>query len=442
MTGDGVHTVHQLVDIANSDPRRGIGHEKVLTRIAVDPAAEALLAEQGFGIDQVPAAGTRVKLALTGNMSTGGTSIDRTDRDPPRQRRDRRDGGPDHRPRRRRDRLHLPRHRQPRARDRRRDRRGQRRAGVPDAHPPDRGRAAYVARPVIDSLFPAGSSARIPIVAVTGTNGKTTTIRMIAHILKLMGRRVGMTSTDGIVVDGRLIKKGDMSGPKSAQMVLQNPTVDTAVFEIARGGILREGLGYDRNDVAVVTNVTGDHLGLGGIDSIGQLANVKGVVVEAVPRSGTAVLNADDSHVYRMGRHCAGRVVLFSMATVKGEDGFDRVEGHASRGNAAFCLEPSSEGELIVLRLGSRTMPGPVHPSDPGHVWRASAVERRERAGGGRGGVGVGRPPARHPAGPAHVLDVVLPGARTARTSSTWVVSASSSTIATTSTGCASWPIS
>jgi cyanophycin synthetase len=166
-----------------------------------------------------------------------------------------------------------------------------------------------------------------------------------------------MTSTDGIVVDGRLIKKGDMSGPKSAQMVLQNPTVDTAVFEVARGGILREGLGYDRNDVAVVTNVTGDHLGLGGITSIGQLANVKEVVVEAVPRSGTAVLNADDSHVYRMGRHCSGRVVLFSMSTEKGEDGFDRVDGHTSRGNAAFCLEPSSEGELVVLKLGSRTMP-------------------------------------------------------------------------------------
>ena len=223
---------------------------------------------------------------------------------------------------------------------------------------PTEGEPQYVARPVIDSLFPPGSSARIPIIAVTGTNGKTTTVRMIAHILKLMGRRVGMTSTDGIVIDGRLIKKGDMSGPKSAQMVLQNPTVDTAVFEVARGGILREGLGYDRNDVAVVTNVTGDHLGLGGIDSIGQLANVKGVVVEAVPRSGTAVLNADDRHVYRMGRHCAGP----GRPVQHGDGRRARTASTGSTatpaaGGAAFALEPTAEGELIVLRLGPRTMP-------------------------------------------------------------------------------------
>ncbi len=222
---------------------------------------------------------------------------------------------------------------------------------------PTEGEAQYVAKPVIDLLFPAGSPARIPILSVTGTNGKTTTVRMIAHILKLMGRRVGMTSTDGIVIDGRLIKRGDMSGPRSAQMVLQNPTVDTAVFEVARGGILREGLGYDRNDVAVVTNVTGDHLGLGGIDTLGQLANVKGVLVEAVPRSGTAVLNADDSLVYRLGRHCDGRVVLFSMSKHKGEDGYDRVDGHTNRGNAAFCLEDTPQGELIVLKHGPRKMP-------------------------------------------------------------------------------------
>jgi cyanophycin synthetase len=357
VTGDGERTIRQLVEVANSDPRRGIGHEKVLTRIKVDEAAEELVRAQGFGLDDVPPEGTWIKLALTGNMSTGGTSIDRTIEAHP-------------------DNVEIA--------ETAAQIVGLDVAGIdficPDIATPVRetggaivevnaapgfrmhthpteGEPQYVARPVIDNLFPPGSSARIPIIAVTGTNGKTTTVRMIAHILKLMGRRVGMTSTDGIVIDGRLIKKGDMSGPKSAQMVLQNPTVDTAVFEVARGGILREGLGYDRNDVAVVTNVTGDHLGLGGIESVSQLANVKGVIVEAVPRSGTAVLNADDSHVYRMGRHCAGRVVLFSMSTTKGDDGYDRVDGHTSRGGAAFTLEPRDDGELIVLRLGSRVMP-------------------------------------------------------------------------------------
>src|SRR3990172_6622770 len=160
-------------------------------------------------------------------------------------------------------------------------------------------------------LFAPGSAARIPIIAVTGSNGKTTTARMINHILKGMGHKVGMTSTDGIFVDGRLIRRGDMSGPRSASTVLQNPRVDMAVFEVARGGILREGLGYDRNDVAVVLNVTGDHLGMGGITSIRQLAAVNQVVVEAVPRSGTAVLNADDPLVAAMGRHCSGSVIYF-----------------------------------------------------------------------------------------------------------------------------------
>ena len=357
VTGDGEHTIRELVDATNADPRRGIGHEKVLTRIRLDEAAEALLGDQGLVPDSVPAPGTFVKLALTGNMSTGGTSIDRTTEAHP-------------------DNVEIA---ETAARMV-----GLDIAGIdficPDIETPVRetgggivevnaapgfrmhthpteGEPQYVAKPVIDMLFPPGTPARIPILAVTGTNGKTTTVRMVAHILKLMGRRVGMTSTDGIVIDGRLMKRGDMSGPRSAQMVLQNPTVDTAVFEVARGGILREGLGYDRNDVAVVTNVTGDHLGLGGIETIGQLANVKGVVVEAVPRSGSAVLNADDPLVYRMARHCAGAVVLFSMSKVKGEDGYDRVDGHTSRGNAAFCLEDTPQGELVILKHGPRKMP-------------------------------------------------------------------------------------
>ncbi|HSL98107.1 MAG TPA: cyanophycin synthetase [Candidatus Deferrimicrobiaceae bacterium] len=357
VVGDGRQTVAQLVEQTNADPRRGIGHEKVLTRIKVDDAAVVLVREQGFEMDAVPPAGTRVKLALTGNMSTGGTSIDRTVEAHP-------------------DNVEIA---EMAARVI-----GLDVAGIdficPDitvpvretggaivevnaapgfrmhSHPTE-GEPQFVAKPVIDLLFPSGAPSRIPIVGVTGTNGKTTTVRMIAHVNKLMGRRVGITSTDGIVVDGRMIKRGDMSGPKSARMILQNPTVDTAVFEVARGGILREGLGFDRCDVAVVTNVTSDHLGLGGIETLRQLSDVKGVVVEAVPRSGTAVLNADDPYVARMAGMCRGGVIYFSMETEKGQPGFDRVDGHCGRGGAAFVVRPTPEGDQIVLRHGPRTMP-------------------------------------------------------------------------------------
>ncbi len=357
VVGDGKRTVRQLVDETNADPRRGIGHEKVLTRIKVDGAAEALVQAQGLELDAVPPKGTRVKLALTGNMSTGGTSIDRTIEAHP-------------------DNAEIA---EMAARVV-----GLDVAGIdficPDITVPVRetggaivevnaapgfrmhtnpteGEPQYVAKPVIDLLFPAGAPARIPILAVTGTNGKTTTVRMIAHILKLMGRRVGMTSTDGIVVDGRMIRRGDMSGPKSARMILQNPTVDTAVFEVARGGILREGLGFDRADVAVITNVTADHLGLGGIDTLRQLSDVKGVIVEAVPRTGTAVLNADDPYVSRLASETRGRVILFSMETEKGQRGFDRVDGFTSRGGAAFVVRKTPDGDQIVLRHGPRIMP-------------------------------------------------------------------------------------
>ena len=262
VVGDGTHTVAELVEITNADPRRGVGHEKVLTRIKVDDAAVELVRDQGFELDDVPPKDQMVKLALTGNMSTGGISVDRTF-----------DAHPDN--------VEIA---EEAARMI-----GLDVAGIdficPDIASPVRetggaicevnaapgfrmhthptvGEPQFIAKPVVDLLFPPGSPSRVPIVAVTGTNGKTTTSRMIAHIFKGIGHKVGMTSTDGIVIDERLVYKADASGPRSARMVLQNPRVDFAVMEVARGGILREGLGYDRNDVAVVTNVAPDHLGM------------------------------------------------------------------------------------------------------------------------------------------------------------------------------------
>ena len=220
---------------------------------------------------------------------------------------------------------------------------------------PTIGDPQYVAKPVIDMLFPPGTPSRIPIVAVTGTNGKTTTSRMIAHIFKGIGRKVGMTSTDGVVIDERLVIRSDASGPRSAKMVLQNPRVDFAVFEVARGGILREGLGYERNDVGVVLNVQADHLGLRGIDTLEQLADVKAVIVEAVPRNGFAVLNADDPLVRAMRRRCSGRIVWFSMAEPGGEIR-DSVDDHCRRGGRAVVLEHSDLGDMIVVKEGRRSM--------------------------------------------------------------------------------------
>ena len=350
--GDGRHSLTELIEITNADPRRGIGHEKVLTRIGIDEESIGYAAEQGFSLGDVAATGVRVFLKRTGNMSTGGISIDRTEEIHPENAEIAELAArvvgldiagidficPD---------ISVP----------VRETGG----GIVEVNAapgfrmhthPTEGEAQYVAKPVLDMLFPPGSASRIPIVAVTGSNGKTTTARMITHIFKGMGRKVGMTSTDGIFVDGRLIRRGDMSGPKSASTVLQNPSVEMAVFEVARGGILREGLGYDRNDVAVVLNVTGDHLGLGGITSIRQLAAVKQVVVEAVPRDGTAVLNADDPLVAAMGRHCSGSVIYFSL-----DPNNETVRRQASRGNRALTLEPGRNGDMIVLRQGRKSLP-------------------------------------------------------------------------------------
>jgi cyanophycin synthetase len=357
VVGDGEHTVRELVDITNHDPRRGIGHEKVLTRIKLDDAAEELVRRQGYELDQVPPRDAFVKLAATANMSTGGISIDRT-------------WEADH------DNIEIA---EEAARVV-----GLDVAGIdfltPDicqpvretggaivevnaapgfrmhTHPTE-GDPQYVAKAVIDMLFPQGTPARIPIVAVTGSNGKTTTARMIAHIVKGLGYKVGMTTTDGIYIDGRLVKQADASGPRSARMVLQNPRVDFAVFEVARGGILREGLGYSANDVAVVLNVTGDHLGLKEVHSLRQLAAIKRVIVEAVPRNGTAVLNADDELVAEMRTHCSGSVILFSMR----EDS-DLIERWVRRGRKAFVIQRQAGGEMMVLREGRRSAPiGWVH---------------------------------------------------------------------------------
>ena len=355
VTGDGKHTVAELLEITNSDPRRGVGHEKVLTKIKIDAAAMDLLAKQGFGLESVAPEGTMVKLALTGNMSTGGISVDRTF-----------DAHPDN--------VEIA---EEAARMI-----GLDVAGIdficPDIASPVRetggaicevnaapgfrmhthptvGEPQYIAKPVIDLLFPPGAPSRVPIIAVTGTNGKTTTARMIAHIFKGLGRKVGMTSTDGVVIDERLVIKADASGPKSARMVLMNPRVDFAVMEVARGGILREGLGYDRNDVAVVTNVAPDHLGMRGIDTLKQLADVKAVVVEAVPRDGFAVLNADDDLVRAMGRRCSGSIVWFSLQP-PGSKVRDFIEERCRRGGRAIVLEPTDKGDMIVIRHGRRSM--------------------------------------------------------------------------------------
>ncbi|MEO6998588.1 MAG: cyanophycin synthetase, partial [Terracoccus sp.] len=355
VVGDGTHTVAELVEVTNADPRRGVGHEKVLTKIKVDDAAVEVLAGQGHTLESVPPDGEMVRLALTGNMSTGGISIDRTF-----------DAHPDN--------IEIAEEAARMV--------GLDVAGIdficPDITFPVRetggaicevnaapgfrmhthptiGEPQFIAKPVVDLLFPPGSQSRVPIVAVTGTNGKTTTARMIAHIFKGLGRKVGMTSTDGVVIDERLVIKADASGPRSARMVLQNPRVDFAVMEVARGGILREGLGYDRNDIAVVTNVAPDHLGLRGIDTLRQLADVKAVVVEAVPRNGFAVLNADDPNVRNMRRRCSGEIVWFTMEE-PGSEIRDFVDDHCRRGGRALVLDPSDRGDMIVIKHGRRSM--------------------------------------------------------------------------------------
>src|SRR5215510_4805435 len=347
VVGDGEHTIAELIEIVNSDPRRGIGHEKVLTRIKIGHQAERLLAQAGYTLDSVLAQGQMFYLAATANLSTGGTAIDRTTE------------------------IHYE------TRDIARRAAlviGLDIAGIdiitPDISQPLRevgggivevnagpgfrmhlqpseGQPRNVAKPVIDTLFPPNTPARIPLVALTGTNGKTTTARMVAHILKMNGERVGLTTTDGIYIDGQIYMKGDMTGPWSARVVLKDPTVDSAVLETARGGILREGLGFDRCDVGAVLNVAADHLGLRGVETLEQLADVKSLIVVVVREDGASVLNADDPLVAKMAERAEGRIVYFSMHG--GENASDLVKEHIARGGVAVVLQQGVRGDMIAI---------------------------------------------------------------------------------------------
>jgi cyanophycin synthetase len=341
--GDGEHTIEQLVGIVNRDPRRGVGHEKVLTRLELDAQAEKMLAGAGLNAKSVPDNGQMVLLRSTANLSTGGTATDVTDV------------------------IHPD--------NREMAERAVRAIGLDvggvdflckditesyrtigggicevNAAPgfrmhvaPSEGTPRDVAAPVIDMLFPAGSSARVPIAAITGTNGKTTTARMLAHITKMAGYTPGLTSTDGVYIDGQRTVPGDMTGPVSARMVLADPQIDMAVLETARGGLLRAGMGVNEVNVGAVLNVQADHLGLKGIDTLEQLSDLKRIVVEVA--TDCAVLNADDPLVLKMASHTEAKSICY--VTMNPHHAL--VREHIRAGGRACALEAGVNGQMMTL---------------------------------------------------------------------------------------------
>lgn len=343
VVGDGKSTIAHLVDVVNSDPRRGIGHEKVLTRIELDYQAEELMENAGYDANTVLEKGQVFFLRNTANLSTGGTSIDLTDQVHP----DNREmavravraigldiGGVDFVT--------------PDITHSYKDVGG----GIVEVNAgpgfrmhvaPSEGQPRDVAGKVLDMLYPPGTPSRIPVAAITGTNGKTTTTRMLAHIMKTSGHVVGMTSTGGILVDGRVTVKGDMTGPNSAQIVLRDPSIDFAVLETARGGILRAGLGYSECDVAACINISADHMGLGGIETLEQLAKVKETVVRIA--NDTAVLNADDKLCLKMAEHCRAKHLCY--VTMDATHGL--VREHIRANGRAVVLEKGINGDMITI---------------------------------------------------------------------------------------------
>lgn len=385
VVGDGRHSLQQLIEITNADPRRGNGHEKPLTRIVPDPIMLAHLEQIGLTLDSVPGAGHVVVLRPNANLSTGGTAIDVTDVVHPELRRmceraARTIGldicGID---------LVVP--------EITTAYNGQGGIIEVNAAPglrmhqfPSTGRGRDVGKAIVDNLFPPPATGRIPIVSITGTNGKTTTTRMIGHVLAATGKAVGMTTTDGIWIDGACVTRGDTTGPISARTVLADPGVEIAVLETARGGIVRSGLGYDWSDVAVLTNIQPDHIGQDGITSVADLVHIKALVAERVRPGGTLVLNADDPQLLQIAADpqicCVEKELIYFSLNPRNSV----IQHHCATGGRAFVFK---DGWLVELQgrheqrlLAAATIPVTLDGTAHFHIANALAAMAACRAVG------------------------------------------------------------